>query len=83
MFHPFEGLDDQTEQDPVERALEGPDGDVVEAEPGKRLEPVIESLVREVDGCPMVVFSAGPLDARVEVMAGGVEGVQDGVLPCT
>jgi hypothetical protein len=59
--------------------LEGPDGDVVEVKVRKRVEPVLQAPVGEVDGCPVVVFGAGVLDVGVEVVAGGVEGVQDGV----
>ncbi|MFI7105388.1 hypothetical protein ACIBK9_03680 [Nonomuraea sp. NPDC050227] len=85
MFFAFEGLDDEAEQHSVERLLEGPDGDVVEAEARERVEPVFQSLLGEVDGRAVVV-GAGGLDAGAEVVAGGVEGVQNGVptrgLPC-
>ncbi|MBB5783465.1 hypothetical protein [Nonomuraea jabiensis] len=75
MFFAFEGLYDEAEQHPVGRVLERSDRDVVEAKARKCVEPVLQSPVGEVDGCPMVVFGAGVLDARVEVVVGGVEGV--------
>ena len=57
MFFAFEGLDDEAEQHSVERVLEGPDSNVVEAKARKRVEPVLQSLVGEVDSRLVIVFA--------------------------
>lgn len=79
MFGAFEGLDDEAEEHAVDFVAEGPDGDVAVVEAGESVEPLLQLLLRRVDGGPVVVVGSGALDAGVEVVAGGVEGVQDGV----
>lgn len=79
MLGAFEGLDDEAEQHAVEFSPEGADGDVAEAKAGEHGEPLLQPLLRGVDGCSVVVVGSGALDAGVEVVAGGVEGVQDSV----
>ncbi|MFD1930661.1 MULTISPECIES: hypothetical protein [Nonomuraea] len=79
MLGAFEGLNDETEEHVVDFVAEGPDGDVAEAEAGEGIEPLLQPLLRCVAGGPVVVVGPGALDAGVEVVAGGVEGVQDGV----
>ncbi|MEV0597240.1 hypothetical protein [Nonomuraea cavernae] len=72
MFDAFEGLDDEAEEHVVDFVAEGPDGDVAEAEAGEGIEPLLQPLLRCVDGGPVVVVGV-----RVTLREGGDDGAEE------